>query len=178
MGAIAILTWDGRIDAAQTRAFLERFDEERVIEAGDNGWHAWSNIVEQLAWTDFVPRVEQAYADGRIWVGIRRSRISVVVWRRRCKRRRTTARGSAMAGSVISPMRSRNSVAIISIRWKNRLCRSRRHQHQCRGSQPQAGPVPTPPRERNARTPMRNVGRNDPCPCGSGKKYKKCCLAA
>ena len=23
---------------------------------------------------------------------------------------------------------------------------------------------------------MRDVGRNDPCPCGSGKKYKKCCL--
>src|SRR4051812_30293381 len=21
------------------------------------------------------------------------------------------------------------------------------------------------------------AGRNDPCPCGSGKKYKKCCLA-
>ena len=20
------------------------------------------------------------------------------------------------------------------------------------------------------------VGRNDPCPCGSGKKYKKCCM--
>lgn len=23
---------------------------------------------------------------------------------------------------------------------------------------------------------MTKVGRNDPCPCGSGKKYKKCCL--
>jgi SEC-C motif domain protein len=22
------------------------------------------------------------------------------------------------------------------------------------------------------------VGRNDPCPCGSGKKYKKCCGGA
>jgi SEC-C motif-containing protein len=22
------------------------------------------------------------------------------------------------------------------------------------------------------------VGRNDPCPCGSGKKHKKCCLNA
>lgn len=22
-----------------------------------------------------------------------------------------------------------------------------------------------------------NIGRNDPCPCGSGKKYKKCCLS-
>ena len=24
--------------------------------------------------------------------------------------------------------------------------------------------------------PESKVGRNDPCPCGSGKKYKKCCL--
>jgi len=22
---------------------------------------------------------------------------------------------------------------------------------------------------------MKKVGRNDPCPCGSGKKFKKCC---
>ncbi|MDX1321152.1 MAG: YchJ family protein [Oceanospirillum sp.] len=27
----------------------------------------------------------------------------------------------------------------------------------------------TPPAEKNA-------GRNDPCPCGSGKKFKKCCM--
>ena len=26
--------------------------------------------------------------------------------------------------------------------------------------------------------PLRDVGRNDPCPCGSGKKFKKCCLDA
>ena len=25
------------------------------------------------------------------------------------------------------------------------------------------------------RAPAPSVGRNDPCPCGSGKKYKKCC---
>jgi hypothetical protein len=23
---------------------------------------------------------------------------------------------------------------------------------------------------------MNKIGRNDPCPCGSGKKYKKCCF--
>ena len=29
----------------------------------------------------------------------------------------------------------------------------------------------------NPPKPVRSVkiGRNDPCPCGSGKKYKKCC---
>jgi hypothetical protein len=35
-------------------------------------------------------------------------------------------------------------------------------------------PAPAP-----ARKPFKNaqpkVGRNDPCPCGSGKKHKKCC---
>ena len=34
-----------------------------------------------------------------------------------------------------------------------------------------------PPRQ----TPIvkkEKVGRNDPCPCGSGKKYKKCCGAS
>jgi uncharacterized protein YecA (UPF0149 family) len=25
--------------------------------------------------------------------------------------------------------------------------------------------------------PRAKVGRNDPCPCGSGTKYKKCCGA-
>ncbi len=30
---------------------------------------------------------------------------------------------------------------------------------------------------RQSKTAVSNkVGRNDPCPCGSGKKYKKCCL--
>jgi SWIM/SEC-C metal-binding protein len=26
-------------------------------------------------------------------------------------------------------------------------------------------------------TTARKAGRNDPCPCGSGKKYKQCCAA-
>ena len=29
-----------------------------------------------------------------------------------------------------------------------------------------------PPKQTKAET---KIGRNDPCPCGSGKKYKKCC---
>ena len=33
--------------------------------------------------------------------------------------------------------------------------------------------------QRNSRTIVKEkkIGRNDPCPCGSGKKYKKCCGA-
>jgi uncharacterized protein len=34
----------------------------------------------------------------------------------------------------------------------------------------------TPPQEQPIMGSEPKVGRNDPCPCGSGKKYKKCCL--
>lgn len=42
-----------------------------------------------------------------------------------------------------------------------------------RVKQPQARrPSPAPSQPRSA---FGKVGRNDPCPCGSGRKYKKCC---
>lgn len=34
------------------------------------------------------------------------------------------------------------------------------------------GETPRPPTQRHVGP---RVGRNDPCPCGSGKKFKKCC---
>ncbi|NLD47959.1 MAG: preprotein translocase subunit SecA, partial [Clostridiaceae bacterium] len=43
-----------------------------------------------------------------------------------------------------------------------------------------AEPVSASHGEQEANKPVvkkRSVGRNDPCPCGSGKKYKKCCGA-
>ena len=49
-------------------------------------------------------------------------------------------------------------------------------------SQPREPNTPTfsPSHQSVSQEPIRNekphVGRNDPCPCGSGKKHKKCCL--
>ena len=51
--------------------------------------------------------------------------------------------------------------------------RQRRQQQQL---QYQTGPA-----QAEAPKPVRagaKIGRNDPCPCGSGKKYKKCCGTA
>ncbi len=38
------------------------------------------------------------------------------------------------------------------------------------------GPVPGAPAQRYVPKAQKKVGRNEPCPCGSGKKYKKCCI--
>ncbi len=37
-------------------------------------------------------------------------------------------------------------------------------------AEPETAPAPAP-----SAAPPQKIGRNDPCPCGSGKKYKKCC---
>lgn len=42
------------------------------------------------------------------------------------------------------------------------------HEQDGEGEAPEAAPVQEPVRSEK-------IGRNDPCPCGSGKKYKKCC---
>jgi hypothetical protein len=42
--------------------------------------------------------------------------------------------------------------------------------------EPVAGPLKLPSHEPTPiAPPYGKIGRNDPCPCGSGKKYKKCC---
>jgi preprotein translocase subunit SecA len=41
-----------------------------------------------------------------------------------------------------------------------------------------AEPIQTNRGDEGSKKPVvkgQKVGRNDPCPCGSGKKYKKCC---
>jgi preprotein translocase subunit SecA len=43
---------------------------------------------------------------------------------------------------------------------------------------PQKAQVPVPAQAGGSKKPKvggKKVGRNDPCPCGSGKKYKHCC---
>lgn len=53
------------------------------------------------------------------------------------------------------------------------------HQLAASGSQPSAQPVAqlsqaSSGSEGPLKNPYKDVGRNDPCPCGSGKKFKKC----
>ncbi len=42
------------------------------------------------------------------------------------------------------------------------------------GAPPKPAPAKPQTYQKDADDPYANVGRNDPCPCGSGKKFKKC----
>lgn len=42
------------------------------------------------------------------------------------------------------------------------------HEHHVHGPHCNHGP------QEPVRNPLKDIGRNDPCPCGSGSKFKKC----
>lgn len=49
------------------------------------------------------------------------------------------------------------------------------HDHHEHGHTPHVhGPHCNHGPQEPLRNPLKDIGRNDPCPCGSQKKYKKC----
>jgi preprotein translocase subunit SecA len=58
---------------------------------------------------------------------------------------------------------------------RDRFDRQREKREHVRSGLPGEDEKSLPPPVETIRSEKKTVGRNDPCPCGSGKKYKKCC---
>lgn len=85
-------------------------------------------------------------------------------------RRDAVAHGAALTAAQMAAMLDQLRLAYAGL--DRRLARRHaliRHAFRCRLDM---GGAPAAPERRAAP----KVGRNDPCPCGSGRKYKKCCL--
>ena len=126
------------------------------------------------------------------WITCARA-FTCAAMRRSSPSRSSSARRSSCSSrcsSASSTKSSRCSRACASAaktkcrRWKQQQqrqaqARQLQFQHAEAGGLPPASPKPpAEPRADRAQTPMHRdapkVGRNDPCPCGSGKKYKHC----
>ena len=58
---------------------------------------------------------------------------------------------------------------------EGRFDRKREEKARTKAGLPGEDDGPLPPPVETIRGEGKDVGRNNPCPCGSGKKYKKCC---
>jgi hypothetical protein len=178
-GSVAYLTWQGRIPAETTRAFLYRFDADRSIPAGEIGWNGWETAIELLGWQEFAPLVEAAYADGRLDTGLSELRLfkqglADAAAAAPDDDTRFEAEGYGYIEDIFEVLefpaprleeRYDTVVDGLDYEWDDPLI-----------DELDDAPIDAPDGQR--RNPMRHVGRNDPCPCGSGKKYKRCCLVA
>lgn len=60
-------------------------------------------------------------------------------------------------------------------RFDKRFTEKKEKEKRVKAGLPGADEEPLPPPVKPIKAAEGEVGRNDPCPCGSGKKYKKCC---
>jgi len=81
-----------------------------------------------------------------------------------------------MRGQI--PVQNADNVRGADTQRRSDYSRYRTQKDEFRGQAPNGDPRNQDTRERQITQPIRSektAGRNEPCPCGSGKKYKNCC---
>lgn len=148
------------VEAYLARFFTSEFDKTEVL------WGAWAFAVADLGLAHLEPQVRQAYeAD---WISPDEADFDFF---------QSELRLAVRGGQSPWFHRSRNNRMIESAidelsRWH---CFSEAFL-KARAKERVAGPSLARMLDDTFERDMPKVGRNDPCPCGSGRKYKKCCL--
>jgi len=163
-GAATFLTWERRIERIRFRDFLVRFHEERPAEDNDAPWAGWVQAIALLGLRDLVPIAQSAFREGRI----------SAEWTDRRQFDKDFAEAERAPDDIDRFAKMHLGYiedVLVSLEWA-------RHAEDVFDDDDEEAPwtdfaYPNEP----VRNPWRHVGRNDPCPCGSGRKAKKCCLA-
>src|SRR5690349_2101164 len=170
-GALAVLAYlaaIGRVAREEAEAYLLRLHDALRPRHESFVWYGWTWAVALLGLEAMADVVQQAFGRGLIDPMV----TTYDVFREDLGR--TLADPERMAGfryDRIAPLE--DAVGELS-RWYAFSDAAKRD----RTRQPQAArEVATlEPPQGPAVNPDKHIGRNDPCPCGSGKTSKKCCL--
>ncbi len=162
LGAIAWLTVTGQVDREETAAYLRELHATLQPQEECSVWVGWQQAIALLGFSELTPLVEDAFARGLIGDHI----MSLSHFHEDLSAALQAADHTTVFDKNIRDDGRFDDVAALLSTWP--------------GFQPLPAPrraAPSPePVAVPVRDPYRGVGRNDPCPCGSGKKYKKCCL--
>lgn len=173
MLAMAYLTHTGRVTEDQMRERLLHWRDTLQPQAEDQVWMAWVTAVACLGYADLAGMAEDLFERGFVdmaWMRIEDFREEL---------KSTLDDPQRMAGFDSQNLRPFGSATEELADWTNLPAESleERMKSLLIGDEEDwmqegyTGEVEQP-----YVNPLRGVGRNDPCPCGSGKKYTKCCL--
>jgi hypothetical protein len=164
--AAAFLTFDGKIPRERTEQFLRRFHEERLAADDDHVWAGWTEAIALLGLRSLAPLAEQAFREDRLPVGYTTLQYFAA----------DLATAESAPGDI--ERFSEFNLGYIEdvyedlLRFEPSRNEEDNNQDTKLGSRDWGAPIEPYVNH------LRHVGRNDPCPCGSGKKAKRCCLAA
>ncbi len=164
--ALAFLVKEGKIDLGEFKKYLLRAYADLRPQGESHVWVGWQSAISMLGLTGFTELVRKAFASGMIHPG--------------------TMRFHHFQGDVRAAVRDPES-------YKVSACVPLGYLDDAIGEMESWAAFSDGPSDRLERepweaavsefltdephvNPFRDVGRNDPCPCGSGRKFKKCCL--
>ena len=169
LAALAYLTATGRIARDETQAYLLRLYDTMQPQQENFVWSGWVLAIALLGLEEFSDVVRQAFGRGLIEPMVMNYDSF------RTDLGRTLADPERMAGfryDRLGPLE--DAIGELS-GWYGFSDAAKRDQERRATSSGDARLTfaDTP---QSFVDPFKGVGRNDPCPCGSGKKFKKCCL--
>ncbi len=165
-GAATFLTWERRIDRDLMAACLVRFNEDRPAPDGDYSWVGWLEAIALLGLRSLAPLAYRALNDGRVTPDIF-DREAFEADLRRAEAEPDSIEGFDFErlGYIEDVMEALDRFAYEDDPGLSPAGEALWDDEPFDVGEPVINP-------------LRHVGRNDPCPCGSGKKAKKCCLDA
>ena len=162
--ALAMATFDNETLRAEAARFLRACYSELKPQAECFVWNGWRSAIALLGFAELKPLVRQAFARGLIsatWLSFAHFERDLEM---------------AIQEPAALPHRSDGEFSLFGdtieelSHW---YCFSSEAQ---RNTKPGLTRLDQLVSSRPTIYPSRKVGRNDPCPCGSGRKFKKCCL--
>ena len=164
--ALAMVTLRGELDRALANRFLRDAFIEMRPQAPNYVWVGWQSAIAMLGMSDLIILVKKAFDRGFVDSHILGFDHFEEDLRRgiECpdEPRRADDRDCTLFGDTIEEL---SAWYCFSEQYRADQERWRREAEVNRA------------RSQSLENPFKGVGRNDPCPCGSGKKFKKCCLA-
>ncbi len=166
--AMTYLSAHGALSGDAMRAYMLRLFEQMQPRDESFVWSAWALSAANLGYEDFTDKVDDLCRRGFI------DSMDMNLRHFKEQLRRTLDDPTGKAGLVydrIGPFE--DTIGTLSQWYGFSEQRKIDEARRAARTEPYATPsyLSSP-----VVNPNRNVGRNDPCPCGSGKKYKKCCL--
>jgi Protein of unknown function (DUF1186)/SEC-C motif len=160
--AIAMLTLRGDLPREATAAFLRDCYAQLEPQQDCYVWSGWVDAVAWLGLTELKPLVQQAFLRRSIhpgWLTFRDFEEDLQY---------SVDHPEAQPLHDDGPLTLFGDTVAELSGWAGFQPKAPRNDTSKRGL-PTSFAMPH-------REPSRKIGRNDPCPCGSGKKFKKCCL--
>ena len=163
--ALAMVTLQGELDRAVTGRFLRNAFVELLPQAENYVWVGWQSAIAMLGMSDLKALVKKAFDLGFIDNGILGFDHFEQDLRRGVEQPGepwpSDNHDYTLFGDIIEEL---SGWYCFTEQYRRDQQRRRRQAETKRA------------RGQRLENPFKGVGRNDPCPCGSGKKFKKCCL--